>query len=100
VLAVSRFEGEEEAVRLANATPYGLAGTVWTRDLGRAHRLSSRIEAGMLKIMTAPVARMGAGFAHAAEAAKQSGFGIEGGLGALESYSRLQAVEFYYEDNA
>jgi gamma-glutamyl-gamma-aminobutyraldehyde dehydrogenase len=100
VLAVSHFEGEEEAVRLANATPYGLAGTVWTRDLGRAHRLSSRIEAGMLKIMTAPVERMGAGFAHTAEAAKQSGFGIEGGLGALESYSRLQAVEFHYEDKA
>ena len=100
VLAVSRFEGEEEAVRLANATPYGLAGTVWTRDLGRAHRLSSRIEAGMLKIMTAPVERMGAGFAHTAEATKQSGFGIEGGLGALESYSRLQAVEFHYEDRA
>lgn len=100
VLAVSRFEGEEQAVRLANATPYGLAGTVWTRDLGRAHRMADQIEAGMLKIMTAPVQRMGAGFAHTAEAAKQSGFGIEGGLGALESYSRLQAVEFHYEDRA
>ncbi|WP_088308477.1 aldehyde dehydrogenase family protein [Novosphingobium sp. B 225] len=98
VLAVSRFEGENEAVRLANATPYGLAATVWTRDLGRAHRMADRIDAGMTKIMTAPVQRIGAGFSHSAEAAKQSGFGIEGGFGALDSYSRLQAVEFHYGD--
>ncbi|MDA0819620.1 MAG: aldehyde dehydrogenase family protein [Proteobacteria bacterium] len=100
VLTVARFDGEEEAARLANSTQYGLAATVWTRDLGRAHRMANAVHAGMTKIMTAPVERMGAGFAHTAEAAKQSGFGIEGGLGALESYSRLQAVEFHYEDRA
>lgn len=100
VLAVARFNGEEEVTRLANSTDYGLAATIWTRDLGRAHRMANAVHAGMTKIMTAPVERMGAGFAHTAEAAKQSGFGIEGGLGALESYSRLQAVEFHYEDRA
>lgn len=98
VIAVQRFSGEDEAVRLANGTAYGLAATIWTSDLGRAHRVSGRIDAGMTKVMAAPVRRMGAGFAHSAEACKQSGFGIEGGLGALESFSRLQAVEFHYGD--
>ena len=98
VIALQRFEGEAEAVRLANGTAYGLAATIWTSDLGRAHRLSAAIDAGMTKVMAAPVQRMGAGFAHSAEACKQSGFGIEGGLGALESFSRLQAVEFHFED--
>lgn len=98
VLAVGAFKSEAEAVQLANGTSYGLAATAWTRDLGRAHRLSQSIDAGMTKIMAEPVQRMGAGFAHSAEASKQSGFGIEGGLGALESFSRLQAVEFHFGD--
>jgi gamma-glutamyl-gamma-aminobutyraldehyde dehydrogenase len=98
VIAVQRFSGEDEAIRLANGTSYGLAATIWTSDLGRAHRVSDRIDAGMTKVMAAPVRRMGAGFAHSAEACKQSGFGIEGGLGALESFSRLHAVEFHYGD--
>lgn len=98
VIAVQRFRGEDEAIRLANGTSYGLAATIWTSDLGRAHRVSAAVDAGMTKVMAAPVRRMGAGFAHSAEACKQSGFGIEGGLGALESFSRLQAVEFHYSD--
>ena len=98
VLTIAAFDGKAEAVRLANGTRYGLAATVWTRDLGRAHRMSAAIEAGMVKIMAAPVRRMGASFAHSAEPARQSGFGIEGGLGALDSFSRLQAVEFHYGD--
>lgn len=100
VIAVQRFSGEDEAIRLANGTSYGLAATIWTSDLGRAHRVSAAIDSGMTKVMAAPVQRMGAGFAHSAEACKQSGFGIEGGLGALDSFSRLQAVEFHFGDRA
>ena len=99
VIAVQRFVGEEQAIALANGTQYGLAATIWTRDLGRAHRVSAAIDAGMTKVMAAPVQRMGAGFAHSAEACKQSGFGIEGGLGALDSFSRLHAVEFHFADD-
>lgn len=99
VLTISKFGTEADAIALANATNYGLAATVWTRDLGRAHRMAQSIEAGMVKIMAAPVMRMGAGYAHSAEGCKQSGFGIEGGLGALDSFSRLQAVEFHFEDS-
>lgn len=98
VIAVQRFTSEAEAIALANGTDYGLAATVWTSDLGRAHRVSAAVDAGMTKVMAAPVQRMGAGFAHSAEASKQSGFGIEGGLGALDSFSRLHAVEFHYGD--
>lgn len=100
VLALHRFDGEQDAIALANGTDFGLAATVWTRDIGRAHRMSEAIDAGMVKIMAAPVERMGAGYAHSAEASKQSGFGIEGGLNALNSFSRLQAVEMHFEDSA
>jgi gamma-glutamyl-gamma-aminobutyraldehyde dehydrogenase len=96
VLAVSRFRGEAEAIALANATAYALAATIWTRDIGRAHRMARSVTAGTVKICSTPDPREGAGFAHAAEPARQSGFGIEGGLAALDSYSRLQSVEFRY----
>ena len=48
VLAVTTFRDEDEAVAMANSTAYGLGSAVWTRDLNRAHRMSSRIRAGMV----------------------------------------------------
>jgi acyl-CoA reductase-like NAD-dependent aldehyde dehydrogenase len=46
VVAAIPFDDEDEAITLANATPFGLAGAVWTRDLGRAHRVAARVRAG------------------------------------------------------
>ena len=50
VLSVLRFEDEDEAVRLANDTEYGLSGSIWTRDLGRGIRVARGVEAGNLSV--------------------------------------------------
>ncbi|MFZ6048594.1 aldehyde dehydrogenase family protein [Pseudomonas sp. CR3202] len=50
VITVERFEGEEQALQLANGTPFGLAAGVWTRDLARAHRVARRLRAGTVWI--------------------------------------------------
>ena len=52
VLAVTPFSTEEEAIRLANATVYGLAGGVWTSNLGRAHRMIAGIRTGLVHVNT------------------------------------------------
>ena len=88
VLAVLDFETEEQAVRLANATPYGLASGVFTRNLSRAHRMSRDIRAGVVWINTyravSPMAPFG-GFG-------LSGSGREGGLESILDYTRVKTV--------
>jgi (Z)-2-((N-methylformamido)methylene)-5-hydroxybutyrolactone dehydrogenase len=82
------FQTEAEVVALANATPYGLAAGVWTRDLARAHRLASVMEAGTVYVNTyrsmAPMSPL-AGF-------KQSGVGHENGVGMIREYTREKSV--------
>lgn len=96
VLSISPFKDEEDAIRLANDTEYGLAATVWTKDLSRGHRLPRLLNAGWVAVNASCKPSMGAGIAHAHEPCGQSGFGVEGGLAGLQSYCRLQTTSFIH----
>jgi acyl-CoA reductase-like NAD-dependent aldehyde dehydrogenase len=87
VLSVLRFRDEEEGVRLANATEYGLAGYLFTSDLKRAHRVAAALEAGAVGINGAGV-QVGAPMG----GVKQSGFGTMGGRFGLEDFLRPKNV--------
>ncbi|UUW91301.1 NAD-dependent succinate-semialdehyde dehydrogenase [Nocardioides sp. WV_118_6] len=82
VAPITTFTDEDEAIRLANATEYGLAAYAYTRDLARTIRLAERLETGMLGINTGLVSNPAAPFG----GVKASGFGREGGFEGIEEY--------------
>jgi acyl-CoA reductase-like NAD-dependent aldehyde dehydrogenase len=88
VAAVIPFDDEEEAIRLANDTPYGLSGSIWTRDGARSLRVARAIQAGNLSVNSNSSVRVQTSFG----GMKQSGFGRELGLEALSSYSEVKNV--------
>lgn len=88
VVGVTPFDTEEEAIAIANGTPYGLAGAVWTQDVGRAHRVASKVRAGTFWInsyKSISVMSPFGGF-------KKSGYGRSSGLEALHAYSVTKSV--------
>jgi acyl-CoA reductase-like NAD-dependent aldehyde dehydrogenase len=91
VLSVIPFDSEEEAIRLANGTIYGLVAYAWTTDLSRAMRLVKGIRSSLL-INAAPPVGEGPGHAFSSEPSGQSGVGTEGGIPGMESYMRRQFV--------
>jgi acyl-CoA reductase-like NAD-dependent aldehyde dehydrogenase len=93
VAAVIHFEDEEEAVELANATPYGLSGSIWTRDGARALRVARAIDSGVLSINSNSSVRVSTPFG----GFKQSGFGRELGMHGLAGYSEVKNVYFATE---
>jgi len=88
VLSVMAFTGEDEAIALANATDYGLAAGLWTRDVSRAHRAARRIRAGLVWVNgwdSCDITMPFGGF-------KQSGFGRDRSLHALHKYADLKSI--------
>jgi aminomuconate-semialdehyde/2-hydroxymuconate-6-semialdehyde dehydrogenase len=88
VVTITPFDDEEEAIRFANSTRYGLSATVWTRDLSRAHRVAANLDAGtiwincwLLRDLRVPFGGM-----------KESGVGREGGFDSLNFFTEAKNV--------
>jgi acyl-CoA reductase-like NAD-dependent aldehyde dehydrogenase len=88
VAALIPFEDEADAIRIANDTPYGLSGSIWTENGARALRVARAIEAGVLSVNSNTSVRVQAPFG----GYKQSGFGRELGMHALAGYSEVKNV--------
>jgi phenylacetaldehyde dehydrogenase len=88
VVTILPFDDEDEAVALANNSTYGLASTVWTKDLGRAHRLAKRIKAGTVGLNCQFQYDHSMPFG----GYKQSGWGHESGKAGLETYLQTKIV--------
>jgi acyl-CoA reductase-like NAD-dependent aldehyde dehydrogenase len=90
VAVVIPFRDEEEAIRLANDTIYGLSGSIWSGDGGRALRVARAIEAGVLSINSNTSVRVATPFG----GFKQSGYGRELGPHALDAYTEVKSIFF------
>jgi aldehyde dehydrogenase (NAD+) len=88
VASLIPFDTEEEAIAIANDTPYGLTAGVWTNNLGRAHRMSAGIDAGSVWINTYRFIRFPVPYG----GMKQSGWGRENGIEALDGYLETKAT--------
>ncbi len=94
IASVIPFDGEAEAVAIANDTIYGLSGSVWTRDGAKALRVARRIETGVLSINSNTSVRVTTPFG----GFKQSGFGRELGPDALDHYTEVKNVYYATEE--
>ena len=92
VLTVMPFDGEEEAVAIANDVPYGLTGYIWTNDVGRAHRVARDLEAGMVWVNSENVRHLPTPFG----GVKQSGIGRDGGDYSFDFYMETKNIAIAY----
>jgi acyl-CoA reductase-like NAD-dependent aldehyde dehydrogenase len=88
VLSAISFTEEEDAIRIANDTVYGLAAAVWTKDLSKAHRYARALRAGVVWVNTFDAADISVPFG----GFKQSGFGRDKSIHALEKFTDLKTI--------
>ena len=88
VVSIIPFDSEEEALRLANATPYGLSGSIWSRDIGKAMRAARALQSGVISINSNSSVHTEAPFG----GYKMSGIGRELGMAALDLYTETKNV--------
>jgi betaine-aldehyde dehydrogenase len=88
VVSIIPFDSEADAIRLANETPYGLSGSIWSRDIGRALRTAKGVQAGVLSVNSNSSVHIEAPFG----GYKMSGMGRELGMHAVELYTELKNV--------
>ena len=88
VVSIIPFDTEEEALRLANSTPYGLSGSIWSRDIGKALRAAKALQAGVISVNSNSSVHTEAPFG----GYKMSGIGRELGMSALDLYTETKNV--------
>ena len=92
MVTITPFETEEEALKMANSTEYGLSATIWTSDLQRAHRMADQVHAGIVWLNSWLVRDLRTPFG----GVKSSGVGREGGWEALRFFTEAKNVFVKY----